>query len=138
MRRTSPSSPPQTRAGLLALWSQVAFLTLAVLALYAPDATHPTTPPGGVNPKSGGGSGGDSLGLFVGAVTLSRFGLYMYDVAGAQLFQYLVDEDARAVVGGALSCVGRCASSLGRVGVVCGGGRTGGKGPIDPPPLPGT
>lgn len=31
---------------------------------------------------------------------LSRFGLYSFDVAGAQLQQYLVEEKARAVVGG--------------------------------------
>lgn len=31
---------------------------------------------------------------------LSRFGLYQFDVAGAQLFQYLVEEQERAVVGG--------------------------------------
>ena len=73
-----------------------------MLALYAPDAN--TTPSPSDTGGGGGGdtsSGGRSLALFVGAVTLSRFGLYMYDVAGAQLFQYLVDEHARAVVGGA-------------------------------------
>lgn len=31
---------------------------------------------------------------------LSRFGLYAFDVAGAQLFQYLVEEKERGVVGG--------------------------------------
>lgn len=95
--------PPQTRAGLLALWSQVACLTLAVFALYAPDTNITPSPSDGVGGNTS--SGGRSLALFVGAVTLSRFGLYMYDVAGAQLFQYLVDEHARAVVGGA--CVYR-------------------------------
>lgn len=63
----------QTAAGLIAIWSQTMCLTIAAAALWYQELWTDRADLG--------------IGLFVGAVGLSRFGLYMFDVAAAQLFQ---------------------------------------------------
>ena len=73
------------RVGVVAIWAQVACLTVCVGALYFPPV---------------GKDGAVSLAVFMGTVALSRVGLYAFDVAAAQLFQYIVEEQYRGVVGG--------------------------------------
>jgi iron-regulated transporter 1 len=81
--------------GIVGLWQQVACLTVAVAALYVPlwrRDRHIYDKD--VNVVS------IATAAFMGSVGLSRLGLIAFDVAGAQLFQYLVDEESRGVVGG--------------------------------------
>lgn len=86
------------RVGVLALWQQVACLTVAVGALFYPSWQGNHYGPNIVEDDDKVTA--TSLGVFIAAIALSRLGLYAFDVAAAQLFQYLVIEKVRGVVGG--------------------------------------
>ena len=84
--------------GVLAIWQQVACLTVAVAALFYPSwrGNHSIIR----NAEDDAKTEARALWVFMMGIGLSRLGLYAFDVAAAQLFQYLVEESARGVVGG--------------------------------------
>lgn len=85
--------------GVLAIWQQVACLTVAVAALFYPSwrGNHDIIIR---NVEDDAKTAETALGVFMIGISVSRLGLYAFDVAAAQLFQYLVEENARGVVGG--------------------------------------
>ena len=86
------------KVGVLAVWQQITCLTIAVGALYYPSwqGNHHS-----INEVSDDAQmAATALGIFMAGIGLSRLGLYAFDVAAAQLFQYLVEEKVRGVVGG--------------------------------------
>ena len=86
------------RVGVLAVWQQVACLTVAVGALFYPSWRGGHR--GIENVEDDAQTAATALGVFMAGIALSRLGLYAFDVAAAQLFQYLVEEKVRGVVGG--------------------------------------
>jgi hypothetical protein len=87
------------KVGVLAVWQQIACLTVAVGALYYPSwrGNHHSS----INEVNDDAqTAATALGVFMAGIGLSRLGLFAFDVAAAQLFQYLVEEKVRGVVGG--------------------------------------
>jgi len=80
------------------VWQQVACLTVAVGALFNPSWRGGHR--GIENVEDDAQTAATALGVFMAGIALSRLGLYAFDVAAAQLFQYLVEEKVRGVVGG--------------------------------------
>lgn len=84
--------------GLLAIWQQVACLTVAVGALFYPKWRGDHT--SNKNVEDDAKTAQAALWFFIMGIGLSRFGLYAFDVAAAQISQYMVEENARGAVGG--------------------------------------